>query len=109
MADLDAGVLNKRITLQEHTETPDGEGGFTESWSDVGTYWANVKPLSARQVFQYRSSNVIATHVIKVRAQVPVEEDNRILYGSRVFEVLTSENEDEANVLKWVTCKEVRD
>ena len=107
-ADLDAGILNKRITIQATTETPDGRGGFTEAWSDIGTCWADIRPLFAKQIFEYRSLNVHATHQIKVRASVDVDEDNRILYGTRIFEILTIENEAEAEVVKWLVCKEVR-
>ena len=108
MTNLDAGILNKRITIQEFTEEHDSEGGYTEEWSDVGTYWASVRPLSAKQIFEYSSLNVKASHRIKVRAAVPVVEGNRISFDSRYFEVLTVENEMEANVVKWVTCQEVR-
>lgn len=108
MADLDAGLLNKRITIQEATETSDGRGGFTEGWLDTMTCWACIEPLFAKQIFEYRSLNVNASHRIKVRASITVEENNRILYGTRIFEVLTVENESESEVVKWITCKEVR-
>ena len=108
MVDLDAGILNKRITIQQNVETDNGRGGFTESWEDVGTYWAEIKPLFAKQIFEYRSLNVHATHQIKVRANVIIDEDDQIIYGSRTFEVLTVENESESEVVKWVICKETR-
>ena len=108
MADLDAGILNKRIMLQKVVETSDGEGGYTEVWQDVKKCWAQIKPFGAKQVFEYKSLNVKATHRIKVRANIIVEENYRICYKTRTFEVLTVENEDEAEVVKWVVCKEVR-
>ena len=108
MVDLDVVILNKRVTVQQNVETDNDRGGLTETWENVGTYWAEIKPLFAKQVFEYRSLNVHATHQIKVRAAVQVGEDDRILYGSRVFEVLTVENESEGEVVKWVICKETR-
>lgn len=108
MADLDAGILNKRITIQETTETSNDRGGFTEVWSTYESRWAEIRPFGAKQVYEYRSLNVHATHRIKVRADSAVQENNRIVYGSRIFEVLTVENEFEDNVVKWVTCKETR-
>ena len=108
MTDLDAGILDKRIIIQETTDTDDDQGGFDESWADATSCWAEIRPFGAKQVAEYRSLNVHASHRIKVRASVPVEEENRILYGSRVFEILTIENENEDNVVKWITCKETR-
>lgn len=106
--DLDAGILDKRITIQETFEDDDLAGGVIDNWSEVITCWAQVKPLGAKQVYEYRSQNVKATHKIKVRGNISVTDNNRILYGSRIFEILFVENELEENVVKWVTCREVR-
>jgi len=109
MADLDAGKLNKRIVIQKTIEEHDSDGGLTESWEDVKKCWAEIKPLGGKQVFEYRSLNVKASHRIKVRANIEVEEYYRICYQrNRYFEVLTVEDEDEAGVVKWVICQEVR-
>lgn len=108
LADLDAGILDKRITIQFKTMTSDSEGGNTETWSDRSSCWAEVKPFGAKQVYEYQSLNVKASHKIKVRGNIIVQENDRIIFRTRVFEVLTVENEGESNVVKWVTCREVR-
>lgn len=110
MANLDAGILNKRGVIQKPVETPDGEGSFTEAWEDVKKCWMQIKPLGAKQVYEYRSLNVKATHRVKVMANIEVEESYRICYKrNRYLNVLSVENEDEAEVVKWVTCEEVRE
>lgn len=107
--DIDAGTLRHRITIQEPgTPTADGEGGFTPTWTDSATVWAKIRPMRAKQVEEYRSINVNATHLIEVRGAVTVEESYQIIFGSRTFEVLTVENELEESVKKWVICKERR-
>lgn len=43
--DITAGMLRTLITIERRTKTPDGSGGFTESWAEdpAGGVWAMVK------------------------------------------------------------------
>jgi len=43
------GKLDKRITLQSRSATLDDYGQELNSWSDIATVWANVKPLGGRE------------------------------------------------------------
>lgn len=107
--DLDAGALRHRLTIQAlGTPASDGQGGFDKTWVDDSTVWGFVRPMRAKQVSEYRSINVHATHLVELRGGVEIEEGNRLLFGVRVFEVLTVEDEKEEGVKKWVTCKERR-
>lgn len=104
-----ATVLRHRITVQSETRTDDGEGGYAAAWVDVaGDVPASVDPIQARQQFQNRSVGVDATHVIKTRADVTVEEGYRIAWGSRTFEVLTVENINEIGEMLYIVTKERR-
>ena len=38
--------LNRALVLEGVQRSPDGAGGFTESWTALGTLWAEVKPGS---------------------------------------------------------------
>lgn len=106
--DVDAGTLRHRVTIQTATDTSNGEGGFVKSWSDYDTVWAFIRPMRAKQIDEYKSINVHATHLVEMRGNVDIQENQQIVFGSRVFEVLTVENEKEEGVKKWVTCKERR-
>lgn len=108
MVEYNAGILDKRITIQSKVETDDGEGGVTETWTDVLECWAQVQPFGGKQVYEYRSLNVKATHRIKVRGEIDVTEADRIIFRSRIFKIHVIEDELEENVLKWITCEEIR-
>lgn len=43
-------AMDQRITLQRVTRTQDSYGGTVETWADLSTLWAHVKPLSGREV-----------------------------------------------------------
>lgn len=49
--DITAGMLRSLITLERATSTPDGEGGFTDTWAQdpPGGVWAHVKPMSGSE------------------------------------------------------------
>jgi SPP1 family predicted phage head-tail adaptor len=97
------------IYIQTLVSTTDEEGGFSEQWTSGSAIPAAIIPLQARQVMQYKSINVDATHLIKVRGRTTIAEESRILFGSRVFEILTVENIQERNFIKVITCKEKRE
>jgi SPP1 family predicted phage head-tail adaptor len=100
-----------RIILQSRQSTTDGEGGYDGEWADVVTIWAAIAPLQARQQYMYKSINVDATHLIKVRGLSIASETAefyRVKFGTRIFEILTVENIQERNFEKVLTCKERR-
>lgn len=95
-----------RVSIQSLTDTPDGEGGFSRSWSTASTVYAAIYPVKASQVFEYNSVNQEITHIILMRGYITVNATNRLLYGSRVFEVLTKENVQERDFKLVLGCKE---
>jgi head-tail adaptor len=115
--------LNKRVQIQTVQSVSDGEGGFTDTWVSIknqdGTvklFWAGVCPIKATQQATYKSTNVEATHLIKVRAKIvlhdgteyKLKESDRFLYNTRIFEILFIEDIQERGVLKLCTCLERR-
>jgi len=96
------------ITIQTKTKVADGEGGFTDTWTDSDSIWAAVYPMKAVQRFEYKSIDVDATHVIKVDGLVPISELNRVKFGGRYFEILTVENLKEQDFQLYIVCKEIR-
>lgn len=97
------------VYVQTLTRSSDGEGGFTQSWTTGRMLPAAISPIQARQQFENRSVGVDATHLIKIRGLEDIDEKNdRFLFGSRVFEILTVENIQERDIVKVITCKEVR-
>jgi head-tail adaptor len=41
--------LTRRLVLEEAVRLPDGAGGYSESWSELGTVWADMRPTGTRQ------------------------------------------------------------
>lgn len=103
-----ASVMRHYIEIQTVSRSDDTEGGVSVSWSTTATVAASVDPIKAIQQFNYKSVNVDATHLIKIRGEIAISELNRIKWGSRTFEILTVEDINENGILKVITTKEAR-
>lgn len=104
-----ATILRHRVTVEAYTGTTDDEGGFVDLWATaIANVPASVDPIQARQVFQYRSVNVEATHWIKTRGDVTIAESDRIRWGTRIFEILVIEDIQEQGIMHLITTKEAR-
>jgi SPP1 family predicted phage head-tail adaptor len=105
----DSTEFRHRVAIQTRGLTGSGLTGFAETYTTARTVWASVNPIKAAQQFDYRSVGVDATHVIKINGRTTInEKTDRLLYGTRTFEILTVENIQERGIVKIVTCKELR-
>lgn len=96
------------IYFQVKSSVSDGQGGYTDTWTDVSPVrWAAVIPMKADKVQEYRSTNVHATHHVKVNGLTDVPKFSRIRFGSRIFNILFCENIQERSFEKWITCEEI--
>lgn len=102
-----ATELRHRIWIQSKRDTPDGQGGFSEAWINRSNIWAAIYPIKAAQIFDARSIDAETTHLIKIRGlETRIDDTNRILFGTRIFEIIFIENLQERNFVKVVQCKE---
>jgi SPP1 family predicted phage head-tail adaptor len=108
---VDIGAFEKRVTLENETNTADGDGGTTSTFTaiDPGTVWASIRPSVAAMREQPIAGTVQATttHVVEMRYHASVTTKTRITYGSRYLFVRGVENVNEENVLTRCYCDEV--
>lgn len=74
------------VTLQTKTKTPDGMGGWTEDWSDSGSFRAVLTPIRGPERLAADKLTVYATHRLYCDHRAIVET-NRIKYGERIFDI----------------------
>lgn len=102
------GQFKHRIIFKNYLETSDGMGGETRTLQDYHECYAAIWPTSAKEVFAAQGVEMQITH--RVRIDWPrvktLTPDMQIYYGSRVFEILSMINVDEANVYFDFFCKE---
>lgn len=106
-----SGELRHRITLQSRSTAKDSFGGQVDIWTDVLPVWACIKPLSGRELMAAQAVQSETTHSIEIRYN-PLFGDPetvtslRALYGTRIFNITGSINEDERNRMLTLSAKE---
>jgi len=95
-----AGSLRHRVAIQTETQTPDGMGGFTTTWAAItgmASVPAAIWPLSAKESLDAMKLELTVTHKIRIRYRSGITAANRILFGSRTFNIISMINPDEKN------------
>lgn len=101
--------LAERLTLEAPQRTPDGGGGWQVTWTPLGTFWAEVQPVSGRErVVGGRETSRI-THRVRIPS-APVGSprrpaaDQRFRQGDRVFDIRAVAEADERHgyLVCWV-------
>lgn len=105
MTEFSAGAMREPITIQTETRTSDGGGGFTQGFSTHFTCFASVRATGGDE--RYEQGQLIDTQmfefVIRYRSDKAVTAKNRILWGTRVFQVKRVDNHMERN--KYLVIK----
>jgi len=88
--------LRQRIKFQALSRTPDGQGGWLESWSDFTEVWAKVTPTSARERQFSQQIQPTTTHKIVIRWMEGLTTEMRILFEGRILQIhgISRENEE---------------
>jgi SPP1 family predicted phage head-tail adaptor len=87
---LDAGSLDKRVTVQSRTDAddPEGGGGLDTTWANTGTNWrVSISTTGGREFQRAQQMQPELTHEIRGRFRSNVTAKHRLAYGSRVFTI----------------------
>ena len=87
---MQAGKLNKRITIQQRTTTQDAIGQPVETWTTVATVWADVRGTNGLSFIKEAIKADADVSIARVSFRVRYRTD--ITAGMRV--VFNSENHD---------------
>lgn len=103
---LNAADLTTALVLEERVLSPDGGGGWTESWQPLGTLWADLRASRGSEREQGGRAYARVTHSAHVRAAPPdsprrPRADQRFVAGGRVLNILAVA---EAGSPDFLTC-----
>ena len=101
--------MRHRITVQS-LSTVNQYGGPVETWSDVGTVWAEITPVRASERFipAADQEQAAATHVVRMRYLAGLSPVNhRIVWGSKTLDIETVEDPTGRSAEMRVTCREI--
>jgi len=81
------GELDQRATLQAKVLTPDGGGGYDESWQTFATMWVRISPIAANDTFGPDALESRVRHRLTLRRRSDLAAGQRVLVGARIFRV----------------------
>lgn len=85
---IDAGELNKRVTIEYPIETRGGEySDPQQSWEPLASVWAKVEPLTGREFFQNREQQGELTVRITIRALEAVTDKMRVVWNAKTYQI----------------------
>ena len=87
---LSAGMLRKRITLQQQSASVDSYGQQVSTWTDVATVWASVEPSVGRELMAAQAVSLDQPTTITIRWQPIFASPKavaamRAVYNGRIF------------------------
>lgn len=95
-----AGPLRYVVSLQRATDSRTTAGGYTKTWSTYTRVWCDIRPQ--RGVEFERADAIAHKRPIKVTMRWPgqtVYPKDRVLWGSRVFNVESVADVGERNAM----------
>lgn len=103
---IQAGRLRTRIDIQQPVRTPDRAGGFTQNWSTMTTVWAEILPLSGKEVFEQMRLQSKISHKITIRHRDGVTGAMRIKAGGTIYLIKAIINPRNLNESLELYCEE---
>lgn len=103
---ISAGKLRHQIEIQDNTQGSDSAGGLPDSWATVATVWAKIDRVSETEKLNAGMLQNVITHKITIRKYDGLTVSHRILFGSRIFEIVSIEDAMERGYRQIIQCLE---
>lgn len=104
---MQAGKLNKRVTIQSLTTTQDAAGGIIETWADSAIRWASIEPLRGREYWEAKKENAEVETRIRLRYLSGILPNMRVEYGTRYYLIVSVINPKEKGEETELMCREL--
>ena len=101
-----AAMLRHTVKVQQRTQESDGAGGYTDAWSDLFTASAAINPAKGYERLQAMQMETHITHKMVMRYDGRITTAHRILFGTRVFNIVEVLNVEERNMWLEITAVE---
>lgn len=100
-----SGDLRHQIVIEQRSASQDSFGDQVQTWTTVTTTYADIVPLSGRELQAAQSISTEVSHQIRVRYNSNIASFSdpklmaalRVRFGNRLFNIHASLNVDERN------------
>ena len=99
--------LNRKMLLEAPTRVPDGAGGYTESWSPLGSLWVELRARGGRETSGEdttlsRTGFRILVRAAPFGAPSRPSPEQRFREGARVFRITSVAEYDQQG--RYLSC-----
>ena len=102
-----AGNMNRQIGIQKKTVTYNSYNEPIEAWTTVRGVWAEVISTGGGEFYAAQKVNAQTSVIFKIRYATDITVKNRILYNSRLWEILSINDVNGGRTELQISCKEV--
>ena len=103
---MQAGKLRHRVAIQSQATTLNTYGEPDQTWSTDETVWASIDPVSGNETMSAESIQSIISHTVTMRYTSNASAKKRLLFGARVFGILSVIDNMERNRMLVLDCEE---
>lgn len=89
------GELRLRLTIEAPSESDDGEGGVTRTWTDAGDVWAALEPLTMDGKTIADRDTPMLRHRLTLRSYPDLSVKHRFRLGERILQIRAMRDPDE--------------
>ena len=84
---IQAGRLNRQITIQRHGTAQDATGQVIEAWSEVCQAWASIRHPGGLETVRAGAETTIVKASIRIRYRTDIDAGMRVLHGTTVYDI----------------------
>ena len=100
--------MRKRVNIQKYTKTRGAEGGYIDTWATEKEVWANISPISGQERVDADQVKALRTHTVTMRFYAAgISANDRILFGARIFHIVSVVNVGERGYDTILDVREV--
>lgn len=99
-------TLVDACTISRRTMASDSAGGQTATYATAATTVCRVAPLNGREAVLAGQQRIVATWKVTLPASTDVRDADRIVVGSRSFEVIAIQGAETRETARVCLCQE---
>ncbi|MEL7345411.1 MAG: head-tail adaptor protein [Pseudomonadota bacterium] len=105
---MSAPLLTTKITLQARVRSPDGSGGFSEIWTDLGILWGALErsrgsKVTGQEIPLSRARYRVIVRAAPVGAASRPEVAQRFAIDGQIFNILSVLHHDQGQ--RFLACE----
>lgn len=104
---VEAGQLRHSIQVQQQSTEVDYSGQPLQTWTKFVDLKASIEPLQGEEGARERQMHAEATHRVITHHVAGIDTGMRILFGTRIFNILFMANVLERTRKLVFTCREI--